>query len=231
MGWNYNAFLKEGAALVALSHAHAHARQEQEDSEYTAPWEWRHGRRPHVDGNAFLVSTANVRRVKTVSTQTSGLLLDISDEAALVDHEAEQDTQALPISSLDQGTVLLMDFHIVFHSIYQVPTLFFRAYHHDGSPAVIDLDSYFGVKSAMRVIAMDEHPVLGTPFHFLHPCETTSAMELLLMAAPSVSPRKANAASASDRSAPSYLLAWLSLVQSVTSINPLDYRQSRMATQ
>ncbi|KAJ0404558.1 hypothetical protein ATCC90586_004854 [Pythium insidiosum] len=225
MTWSYAAFLAEGAALVALSQRQKPETRDVERGE-AMPWEWRHGKRPHVDGNAFLVSIGNTRRLKLLPSASA--LLDITDDADLIECEIvdEDDSEALRRSPLCTTSVVLVDFHIVFHPVYQVPTLFFRACHQDGSPAAIDTQAFFGDHANTGVIAMDEHPVMGLPFHVLHPCETSSAMDLLLSATPSPPHTQRRTTAPSDHPPgvrPSYLLAWLSLVQSVTGINPLQY--------
>ena len=49
-------------------------------------------------------------------------------------------------------------------------------------------------------ICAQEHPVLGTPFYMLHPCETSARMALL-MGSSSVSTDDKN-----------YLMSWFSLI-------------------
>lgn len=116
---------------------------------------------------------------------------------------------------------MLVDFHIVYHVIYQTPALYFRATRVDGTPVRYnpsDALHLAGMSSSVAgrrtaVVSVEEHPVLGTPFSFLHPCDTAAAMALLL-SEPGQHLKKA----------PVYLLAWLSLVQPLTHISPLDYR-------
>lgn len=117
-----------------------------------------------------------------------------------------------------------MDFHIVYHVIYQTPVLYFRATRVDGTPVryepsdALHLAGMSSSASGRRtaVVSMEEHPVLGTPFSFLHPCETSTAMDLLLS--------EATQQQQTQEKAPVYLLAWLSLVQPLTLICPLEYR-------
>lgn len=134
-------------------------------------------------------------------------------------------------SVLKTGEPVLLELHIVFHATYQTPALFFRAATVDGTPVnpqrVLRDVRFAGRGDRSLVVAsMEQHPVLGTPFALLHPCETAAAMELLLRQAtlhrePSAGDPNSNK-DASDR-VPAYLASWLSLVQPLTGISPLDY--------
>lgn len=110
---------------------------------------------------------------------------------------------------------VLCEFHIVYHVIYQTPVLYFRVAKLDGSPFRVDTHvgglHLPGSKSESTVVSMEEHPVLGAPFWFLHPCETSSAMQLLMQQREE------------DLDQPSFVLAWLSLVAPLTHINPASY--------
>lgn len=124
---------------------------------------------------------------------------------------------------------VVCEFHIVFHTVYQTPVLYFRAARLDGSPFpvachVSTLQLPGSRLGASTVASMEEHSVLGTPFWFLHPCETAAAMELLMQQqqqAPNLIERTPS--SKDSEAGPAYLLSWLSLVVPLTGIQPLDY--------
>lgn len=124
-------------------------------------------------------------------------------------------------AKVNETETVVCEFHIVYHTIYQTPVLYFRASRLDGSPVRVDEHvsrlQLPGSKATSTFVSMEEHPVLGTPFWFLHPCETTAAMELLLKQRSD----KSTADPLQQQQAP-YLLAWLSLVAPVTQINVLD---------
>ncbi|GMF27310.1 unnamed protein product [Phytophthora lilii] len=97
---------------------------------------------------------------------------DLTDEDKVQTTSSPQDAQTA-----------LLEFHIVYHTIYQTPVLYFRALAVDGTPlppGVVTRDVQFpGSDGRSTFVAMEEHPVLGKPFSFLHPCETAAAMQLL----------------------------------------------------
>lgn len=134
-------------------------------------------------------------------------------------------TKANPDAPRDQHTeTVLCEFHIVYHVIYQTPVLYFRVVKLDGSPFRVDAHvgglHLPGSKSESTVVSMEEHPVLGTPFWFLHPCETSSAMQLLMQ----------QSETCGDIDQPSFLLAWLSLVAPLTHIGPRCYASTGQET-
>ncbi|KAG0281101.1 E2-like conjugating enzyme atg10 [Linnemannia exigua] len=85
---------------------------------------------------------------------------------------------------------LSVNYHIVFSPSYQVPVLYFNAYRPDG--AAISLEDIYDSlvpeewRGAIRNaglnggISQQDHPVLNTPYFYMHPCETVSLMETIL---------------------------------------------------
>ncbi|KAG2215471.1 hypothetical protein INT45_003165, partial [Circinella minor] len=84
---------------------------------------------------------------------------------------------------------LTMEYHIAYSPSYQVPVLYFNGYDSDGN--VLSLDDlyqwiiskemqdnlkYSNRLSAQGSISQEEHPILGFPFYYIHPCETQSMM-------------------------------------------------------
>uniref|UniRef100_A0A1A8RH74 Ubiquitin-like-conjugating enzyme ATG10 n=1 Tax=Nothobranchius rachovii TaxID=451742 RepID=A0A1A8RH74_9TELE len=66
--------------------------------------------------------------------------------------------------------------------------------------------------SALNALSQQEHPLLGQPFFYLHPCKTEEFMKLVLTAA-------------EDKHRPmNYVLLWLSLVGPAVGLDvPLEY--------
>ncbi|KAF1330847.1 Polysaccharide lyase, partial [Globisporangium splendens] len=194
----HEAFCMEAQALAARSREAAQ-RQKNETSggdASSAVWEWRHGTRPHLAGNAYLESTGNAREwpvdAAASAAEAGGQPIACADEEdlggdisdLLTMHEDEAILAATLDPSSKQTQTVICDFHIVYHVIYQTPVLYFRATRLDGSPVRINAQigglHLPGSKADSTFVSMEEHPVLGTPFWFLHPCETSAAMELLL---------------------------------------------------
>ncbi|KAF1790345.1 Autophagy-related protein 3 [Phytophthora cactorum] len=162
----------------------------------------------HLDGNSYLVSTGNVRQYRSDAGADSVTTTKELGGDIVLDEEdnwmGENEAQTTVLQSGDVETALL-EFHIVYHTIL---------------PDAVTRDVQFpGSNGRSTFVAMEEHPVLGKPFSFLHPCETAAAMQLLQAQLQSSSTAEASP----DSEVPQYLTSWLSLVQPLTGISPLDY--------
>uniref|UniRef100_A0AAV1U0X8 Ubiquitin-like-conjugating enzyme ATG10 n=1 Tax=Peronospora matthiolae TaxID=2874970 RepID=A0AAV1U0X8_9STRA len=194
-----------------------------------ATWEWRQGERPHLEGNSYLVSSENARSYLSITDGKSEVSTehfgdDVKELEQLIEEDICADDEEMQTTmQCQQDETALLELHIVYHTIYQTPVLYFRVFAVDGTPlraSVITGDMEFSGSSCRSTfIAMEEHPVLGKPFSFLHPCETAAAMRLLLAQVNSDSVL----ATWSPVDVPVYLASWLSLVQPVTGISPRDY--------
>jgi hypothetical protein len=81
--------------------------------------------------------------------------------------------------------LLAVEHHIVFSTTFNVPVLYFSACKQDGQPLpykeILDLITCeVGSEDQWTFLTQEEHPVLGTPFYMLHPCQTAERMTLLL---------------------------------------------------
>ncbi|KAJ3349302.1 E2-like conjugating enzyme atg10 [Allomyces javanicus] len=141
--------------------------------------------------------------------------LECADDVKVGDGVDADDQDSTPTAE----TWLQWEIHVVYHATYACPALYFRGSTLDGRvldevAAVHALEQMRAashlaapVSSAMgpfaSAVAAGPHPVLGTPFLFLHPCQTHALLAPIL-GAPSTSRFTARA-----------LLAWLSAVGSV----------------
>ncbi|XP_057782873.1 ubiquitin-like-conjugating enzyme ATG10 [Salvia miltiorrhiza] len=110
------------------------------------------------------------------------------------------------------------DLHAVYSASYRVPVLYFRAYHSDGQPLLLDvIEKDIPIDSAQLLarakwtfITQEEHPELRRPWYTLHPCGTSEWMKLLL----------SSDISAAQNRIPleKYLLSWFSVVGQVFGI-------------
>ncbi|KAL4099971.1 hypothetical protein PRIC1_007768 [Phytophthora ramorum] len=169
---SYTAFCVEAELLHKQSHEVAR-KQTVGNGVSVATWQWRHGNRQHLDGNSYLVSTGNSRQYMPdavgakISEDMGGHIDDIllAEEDTLL----EDDDVDTTVESKDANTALL-EFHIVYHTIYQTPVLYFRALAVDGTPlpdSAATLDAQLpGSNGRSTFVAIEQHPVLGKPFSF-----------------------------------------------------------------
>ncbi|DBA00551.1 TPA: hypothetical protein N0F65_006455 [Lagenidium giganteum] len=211
MRLTYEAFCAEADALVALT--------QRQDAVDGARWDWRHGTRKVNDSCVCLRVIVVVRNADCVCVRAKSQLIDddITDLPSMDDDVEDAAALAPPPQAQDgEQQPVIMDFHIVYHTVYQTPVLYFQASFLDGTPVPTDelTASTFlaGSNSTAAVVSMEEHPVLGRPFHFLHPCESATVMDLLLQHD-----------TGHEAASCAYLISWLSLMMPVTGINPLGY--------
>ncbi|CAD6566819.1 MAG: hypothetical protein CYPHOPRED_001130 [Cyphobasidiales sp. Tagirdzhanova-0007] len=142
----------------------------------------------------------------------AGLQRDVVEEC----DEAAQDSRL----ALDRAFV---DYYVVYSPSYQVPVLYFRG-RDRGSQLKLELllhSALFGRSSReyplntlneavdgsghMPAVSQGEHPVSGLPCYFLHPCETSAALQDILGPAQAVPPHK-------------LMETWMMLVGSVVNV-------------
>ncbi|XP_075169190.1 autophagy-related 10 [Haematobia irritans] len=78
-----------------------------------------------------------------------------------------------------------IDYHIVYSISYQVPIMYFQAFHSDGKMLSLDnvwklfhFDNSFKYsrEDMLNILTQMEHPVLFKPFMCLHPCRTAEIL-------------------------------------------------------
>jgi ubiquitin-like-conjugating enzyme ATG10 len=112
---------------------------------------------------------------------------------------------------------ILMEYHIVYSAPYACPVLYFRASFLDGKP--LSISQVMGLLSLDgdtpgTIVTQAEHPLLGKPFFFVHPCNTTSFLKELL------------ADEDMGRRMHKYLSLWVSLVGRMALMSvPLQFIQ------
>uniref|UniRef100_A0A3B3VBQ8 Ubiquitin-like-conjugating enzyme ATG10 n=1 Tax=Poecilia latipinna TaxID=48699 RepID=A0A3B3VBQ8_9TELE len=133
---------------------------------------------------------------------------------------AEEEDDGSCTGTNSSSLVVQYEYHILFSCSYGAPVLYFRAFTLEGkSLALEEMWSTIHPNYRLRLqncplnaISQQEHPLLGQPFFFLHPCRTEEFMGLMLQAA-------------QDQGRPvNYVLSWLSVVGPVVGLDvPLQY--------
>jgi hypothetical protein len=164
------------------------------------------------------------RESRPCLTETeSGDMSDVAEQ-----HMEPQDTAVDTACAHAEPRHCLYVMHIVYHPVYLVPTALFRGRRMDGrllmlqeiaqqQPALrLCLES---ASSQWTVVTQCTHPVLGTPFLMIHPCQTSAIMELLVGAkevpALAMAPQREQRAAVDgedDNRSSKYILGWFSMV-------------------
>ncbi|XP_074597487.1 autophagy-related 10 [Brevipalpus obovatus] len=154
----------------------------------------------------------------------------IDEEEEGVQHDANRHSLSLPCSL----RMIQFEYNILYSESYSVPVLYFQAINADGKqisledvwkliPNVyhqhesIDFQNETSEERFARLssmISQNEHPIVGTPFYWIHPCQTSLMME-------KVSPlmEKNDDGPFDDPSIRSnYLITWLSTIGPVVGI-------------
>lgn len=117
-------------------------------------------------------------------------------------------------------SLLQYEYHVLYSCSYAVPVLYFRASTLGGRSLSLE-EVWSSIHPNFRLhlqscpldaVSQQEHPLLGQPFFFLHPCRTEAFMRPVVEAAQYHS-RPVN-----------YVLSWLSVVGPVVGLDvPLQY--------
>ncbi|KAH8553819.1 autophagocytosis associated protein [Umbelopsis sp. PMI_123] len=104
--------------------------------------------------------------------------------------EETPDTATLESHTTDIN-IITAEYHIVYSPTYCVPVLYFNAYYADGSSLTrSELEHHVFSKvhvDALQnnsliqqgAISQHDHPLLGQPFFYVHPCDTSALMAQL----------------------------------------------------
>ncbi|KAM4556714.1 ubiquitin-like-conjugating enzyme ATG10 isoform 2-T2 [Fundulus diaphanus] len=132
----------------------------------------------------------------------------------LKDDMDEEDDGSYSVTK-SSSRVLQYEYHILYSCSYGAPVLYFRAFTLEGKS--LTLEEIWGTihpnfrlclrNSPLNAISQQEHPLLGQPFFFLHPCRTEEFMGPVLQVA-------------QDQGRPvNYVLSWLSVVGPVVGLD------------
>lgn len=138
--------------------------------------------------------TTSIDQNKDDPIDYDGVFLE--DERVAVDHDAAPPSEHSTVE---------WHFSVVYSDTWQVPILYFTVQHRDGSPCPrsLVLESLHEEDDSYEFISYDEHPISGIPSLYLHPCQTSERLNILLMGTSS---------SWTTTSPCHILLSWLSIV-------------------
>jgi len=142
-------------------------------------WQWR-GEWDEF-GGGFLAKKFTV--AITPSDAGAGIMsVDSSDQRDLSDEDSEDSACITGVDFLGHH---FREFHVLYGQAYAVPVLYVRAVRQNGSYLGFESlwkdftqNSSADAESFKRVetLTQQEHPILGEPWYFLHPCSTATLM-------------------------------------------------------
>jgi len=173
-------FLLECDALLALSLSSA--QDEALRLRGLCSWSWLE--RPDFPALKCLTRTVQVQN-RTNQPVLEETVLDEND-FTLVEEEDESLAPSTPAMTAHTSQQ-----YIVYSATYSVPAFYFTLHDAGGAPLTLDAllrtrlfhaPSELPGSGLFPLLSQGDHPVLGTPCWYLHPCETSTAMEELLRA-------------------------------------------------
>ncbi|XP_059473274.1 ubiquitin-like-conjugating enzyme ATG10 [Neocloeon triangulifer] len=114
-------------------------------------------------------------------------------------------------SASNSSEMVVFEYHILYSLSYGVPVLYFNAWKSDGS--LLEIEKVWDLasspyKDAVKeskwgAVSQQDHPIIGKPYFFFHPCNTARLLEDVCSGDPK-----------SNR-----VLAWLSLVAPLVGLS------------
>lgn len=102
---------------------------------------------------------------------------DVADMAmGGMEHEDEEDCTVQ-----DSTEIIQLEHHIVYSTSYQVPVIYFKATFSDGTPLSHNEIFQYIIPDTYQdaVVSQNDHPILGIPCWYIHPCDTRSLMNTM----------------------------------------------------
>lgn len=186
---SWEEFKKQGELLVKDLEVH--------DKEGT--WVWETPRKYPEEGNSMLRRMPQVLNTERLFQQST-IIEEEDDDEIETFYEDDEDNavQKTPVSE-DGGAAshkIIAEYSVVWSSSYQVPVLYFSLWEEHGtkrssltegiSEVVHSFEKHVGFEDNPEVIKMNallsqgEHPLLGVPAWYLHPCKTGNVMETIV---------------------------------------------------
>ncbi|KAI8062567.1 autophagocytosis associated protein [Gongronella butleri] len=142
-----------------------------------------------ITGYTYLQSTHHLTTHKQDEQQEiQGLQHEAGEEEWISEHHDDPAEASTPMAP---PLLMTIDYHIVFSPSYQVPVLYFDAFFTDGRRLSLD-EIYTHVVphmyqeemqrspiQAQGAITQADHPVVGRPFWYIHPCDTQTLLRTL----------------------------------------------------
>ncbi|KAL9549032.1 hypothetical protein MBANPS3_005396 [Mucor bainieri] len=105
---------------------------------------------------------------------------DVANVADVAMGDMEQDEEE-DCTVQDSIEIIQLEHHIVYSTSYQVPVIYFKATFSDGAPLSHNEIFRYIIPEAYQnaIVSQNDHPLLGTPCWFIHPCDTRSLMSTM----------------------------------------------------
>ena len=146
------------------------------------------------------------------------------EDARVQQPACSDDPAALPPPSTPLSAPIHLEYHAVYSHTYQVPVLYLTACRSNGLRlsleevwSLVPRAHHTRLEAARwSTLTEGEHPIVGTPFYFVHPCHTGQVMA-------TVHDMGREVGKAGKKPSVDYLTSWLSMFGSLVGLElPLD---------
>jgi len=135
------------------------------------------------DGHSVYLSHPSIvtyhEKINSLDNKEDEVLLGEDNEIFLDPHQYSPNVQG------SEKEPIQWDFSIVYSETYRAPVLYFRVQNLEGSPCgrskVLDLLPSQAIIDSWDFVSQEEHPFLGIPYFFLHPCQASTRLSLVMM--------------------------------------------------
>ena len=132
-----------------------------------------------------LVRAASFSATGEVPSPSASAISSMNDEDEEEDPSRLNLLIPVPEDLNDRTQLVFKEFHVIYNVAHEVPTVFFKVMTEGGSSLPIEylwkefickqnLDPSY--MDRLRTLTQQEHPFLGDPWYYLHPCNTSNLM-------------------------------------------------------
>lgn len=180
---------------------------------------WKANGDVEVEGSFFLSKKQCISKVPKIEDDIANILqqmegLEVETENH---HELSEPYDPSSLGNAPQNDFVICEYHIVYSLSHSVPTLYFSACYASGSSLKLEevwdrVPSLFSeqiLNKKWESLTQVEHPVLGSPFFQLHPCNTMILMSKL----------KGKDENSSKLQGWKYIASWLSMFGPIVGLD------------
>lgn len=135
---------------------------------------------PLLNFNLQLKQSFLKRKMVLVLPKQSAVSRDVAVADMAMDG-VEQEDEEEDCAMQDSAEIIQLEHHIVYSTSYQVPVIYFKAAFSDGTPLSHEEIFCYIIPDAYQdaIVSQNDHPVLGTPCWYIHPCDTRSLINTM----------------------------------------------------
>ncbi|XP_053203085.1 ubiquitin-like-conjugating enzyme ATG10 isoform X1 [Panonychus citri] len=152
--------------------------------ETSEPWDIIEAPNPNSD---YIYGSRVITKIIDSRNGSADCENDLDEKDYILNDYDDQSTISPPINQ----QIVRFQYHVIYSESFSVPVLYFNASYANGStigleeiwkliPSVYINDSFKSkeeqLEESLSIISPTEHPYLGTPVYFIHPCQVSTLL-------------------------------------------------------